>query len=192
MVFYKVSWFTVLYSFNNFSSRAHRDWLEGQSWSSFVVNPLCMRRRVTVVRSVCLLSHISPLECLFALKILSRTQQATKVQIFVGVLDLKPLRCRDPALLPLKAIHTVHHFPMKSICMCIIVLPRCKRPVWRKLHFLSYHWPVSPQWHELMARRVLHFSAFIDIINWACIIIHTPRVSTWGYLRMYIATSNNM
>ena len=49
---------------------------------------------------VCLLSHISPLERLFVLKTLSRTQRATKVKIFVGF-SLKPLRCRDPALPPL-------------------------------------------------------------------------------------------
>ena len=47
--------------------------------------------------SVCLLSHISPMERLFVLKTLSRTQRATKVKNFVGF-SLKPLRCRDPAL----------------------------------------------------------------------------------------------
>ena len=58
--------------------------------------------RVTVVvcLSVCLLSHISPMERLFVLKTLSRTQRATKVKKFVGF-SLKPLRCRDPALPPL-------------------------------------------------------------------------------------------
>ena len=45
----------------------------------------------------CLLSHISPLEHLFVLKILSRTPQATEVEIFVGI-SLKPLRCRDTLL----------------------------------------------------------------------------------------------
>ena len=49
---------------------------------------------------MCLLSHISPLERLFVLKTLSRTQRATKVKTFVGF-SLKPLRCRDPALPPL-------------------------------------------------------------------------------------------
>ena len=53
-----------------------------------------------VCLSVCLLSHISPMERLFVLKTLSRTQQATKVKKFVGF-SLKPLRCRDPALPPL-------------------------------------------------------------------------------------------
>ena len=50
--------------------------------------------------SVCLLSHISPMERLFVLKTLSRTQRATKVKKFVGF-SLKPFRCRDPALPPL-------------------------------------------------------------------------------------------
>ena len=64
-----------------------------------------MRRRVTVVVLsvcvcvfVCLLSHISPLERLFVLKILSPTQRATEVKNFVGF-SLKPLCCGDPALL---------------------------------------------------------------------------------------------
>ena len=55
---------------------------------------------VCVCLSVCLLSHISPMERLFVLKTLSRTQRATKVKTFVGF-SLKPLRCRDPALPPL-------------------------------------------------------------------------------------------
>ena len=55
---------------------------------------------VCVCVCVCLLSHISPMEHLFVLKTLSRTQRATKVKIFVGF-SLKPLRCRDPALPPL-------------------------------------------------------------------------------------------
>ena len=59
-----------------------------------------MRSEGWVCLSVCLLSHISPMERLFVLKTLSRTQRATKVKIFVGF-SLKPLRCRDPALPPL-------------------------------------------------------------------------------------------
>ena len=54
-----------------------------------------------MVRSVCLLSHISPLERLFVLKILSHTQQAMEVKKFVGF-SLTPLHCRDPVLLCLK------------------------------------------------------------------------------------------
>ena len=57
--------------------------------------------RVMVVGSVCLsvcrLSHISPLERLFVLKSMSRTQQATKVKKFVRF-SLKLLSCGDPAL----------------------------------------------------------------------------------------------
>ena len=55
---------------------------------------------LSVCLSVCLLSHISPMERLFVLKTLSRTQRATKVKKIVGF-SLKPLRCRDPALPPL-------------------------------------------------------------------------------------------
>ena len=58
------------------------------------------QRGLRVCVSVCLLSHISPMECLFVLKTLSRTQRATKVKKFVGF-SLKPLRCRDPAPPPL-------------------------------------------------------------------------------------------
>ena len=48
---------------------------------------------------VCLcVCHISPLERLFVLKILPRTQLATEVQKYVGF-SLKLLRCRVPALL---------------------------------------------------------------------------------------------
>ena len=46
---------------------------------------------VCVCVSVC--CHISPLERLFVLKILSRTQRATEVKTFVGF-SLKPLRSR--------------------------------------------------------------------------------------------------
>ena len=53
--------------------------------------------RVTVVGSVCLLSHISPMERLFVLKTLSRTQWATKVKKFVGF-SLKMLRCKARAV----------------------------------------------------------------------------------------------
>ena len=65
--------------------------------------------RVTVVGfsvclSVCLLSHISPMERLFVLKTLSRTQRATKVKKFVGF-SLKPLHCT--------AMRTVGHFSMR-------------------------------------------------------------------------------
>ena len=48
---------------------------------------------VCVCLSVCLLSHISPMERLFILKTLSRTQRATKVEKFVGICQ-KRLRSR--------------------------------------------------------------------------------------------------
>ena len=75
---------------------------------------------------VCLLSHISPLEHLFVLKTLSRTQRATKVKKFVGF-SLKPLRCRDPALPPLTAIRTYSRpfFLRKAARMRIIVFTTC-------------------------------------------------------------------
>ena len=50
-----------------------------------VVNPWrACAARVTVVGCVCLLSHISPMERLFVLKTLSRTQRATKVKKICG------------------------------------------------------------------------------------------------------------
>ena len=58
------------------------------------INPWRACARVTlVVLSVWLLSHISPLERLFVLKILSRTQRATEVKKFVGF-SLKQLRSK--------------------------------------------------------------------------------------------------
>ena len=68
----------------------------------YIINPprACVAK-VTVVGyvclSVCLLSHISPLECLFILKSMSRTQRAPNIKKFVGI-SLKPLHCGDPAL----------------------------------------------------------------------------------------------
>ena len=52
---------------------------------------------VLFIGSVCLLSHISPMERLFVLKTLSRTQRATKVKKFVGF-SLKMLRCKARAV----------------------------------------------------------------------------------------------
>ena len=79
------------------------------------INPwhTCAMRVNVVGLSVCLLSHISPLELVFILKILSRTQWATEVKIFVGF-SLKLLCCRDPVLPPL---NTVGHFPA-CILLC--------------------------------------------------------------------------
>ena len=67
--------------------------------SSDLINPrrACAARLqyliCAVCVSVCLLSHISPMERLFVLTTLSRTERATKVKIFVGIC-LKRLRSR--------------------------------------------------------------------------------------------------
>ena len=113
-----------------------------------------MHRRVTVVVRVCLLCHISPLECLSVLKILSHTQRATEVQNFVGF-SLKLLRCGDPVLPLLKAIRIVGYFPAEST----------------HAHYSVYY---------VMVPRVLHFSAFIvcRYIVACCI----PIVGEWGKL----------
>ena len=71
---------------------------------------------VCVCTCVCVCVYISPLECLFILKILSCTQRVMEVKKVVGF-SLKLLRCRDPALPPLKSytcICTVSHFPAES------------------------------------------------------------------------------
>ena len=84
-------------------SRVYTRMIHRRGFSTLVlfINPRrACAARVTVVGSVCLLSHISPMERLFVLKTLSRTQRATKVKKFVGF-SLKPLRCRDPAPPPL-------------------------------------------------------------------------------------------
>ena len=62
--------------------------------------------------SVCLLCHISPLEHLFALKILPRTQQASEVKKICRVFsENAPLqRSRTPS----RSIRTVSHFPTES------------------------------------------------------------------------------
>ena len=73
--------------------------------------------RVTVLVRVCPLSEISPLERLF---VLSRTQQATEIKIFVGF-SLKRLRCGDPALPPLNG-RLVGHFSAESARKRIIVI----------------------------------------------------------------------
>ena len=79
-----------------------------------------MRSEGWVCVSVCPLSHISPMERLFVLKTLSRTQRATKVKNFVGF-SLKPLRCRDPALPPLYGHTYSRPFFLRKARMRIIV-----------------------------------------------------------------------
>ena len=112
-----------------------------------------MRRRITVVGSVCvcLLSHISPLERPFVLKILSSTQRATEVKKFVGF-SLKPLHCRDPAL------------PRQYVRSAIFLQKV-------RIHISSIYHAVVP--------RVLHFSAFIGLGRFAPLALnaeHSPIV----------------
>ena len=81
---------------------------------------------------------------------ISVTGRGLCVKKFVGF-SLKPLRCRDPALPPLKAIRTVGHFPMEST----------------HAHYSIYHvvsglcGVIVSCGLSTMARRVLNFSAFI-------------------------------
>ena len=94
-----------------------------------------------VCLSVCLLRQNSPLERLFVLKILSRTQRAKEVKKFVGF-SLKPLRCEDPA-------------------------PSVERPyVWSAIFLLKARMRIiilikGHEYPERVSPRVLHFSAFI-------------------------------
>ena len=88
--------------------------------------------------SVCLLSHISPLEHLFILKILSRTQQAMEVKTIVGF-SLKPLCCRYT---PLPALYGYPFW----------------KPTCTLLACAFSRIPTS------LALRVLHFSAFIFLV----------------------------
>ena len=64
-----------------------------EGYGSWVCVCVCVSVCLCVCVSVCLLSHISLLERLFVLKILSRTQRATEAKKFVGF-SLKPLRSR--------------------------------------------------------------------------------------------------
>ena len=123
---------------------------------------------VCVCVCVCLLSHISPLEHLFVLKILSRTQRATEVKKIVGF-SLKPLHCGDPALPPLKAICTVGHFPAEST---------------------HAHYTCSSIYHAVLP-RVLHFSAFIlDLLGKT--LIKTYMCITHIYFSFSVAALNNI
>ena len=49
---------------------------------------------------VCLLSHISPLECLFVLNILSHTQRPTEVKNLVGFSETAPFKTYGVICLP--------------------------------------------------------------------------------------------
>ena len=74
-------------------------------------------------------------------------------QKFVGF-SLELLCCRDPALPLLNAIRTVGHFAHEHYSIYHVVSGQVVLPE------LPY-WADCPQWHGLMAQRVLHFSAFI-------------------------------
>ena len=75
--------------------------------------------------------HISPMERLFVMKTLSRSQRTTTVKMYVGF-SLKPLRCRDPALPPLcgraysrpffLAESTHAYGPRPALCFPVLVL----------------------------------------------------------------------
>ena len=93
-----------------------------------VFNPRRACARVTVVvvsvclsvcLCVCLLSHYSLQERLFVLKTLSRTQWATKVEIFVAF-SLTLLLCRDQALPPLDGHTFGRPFFLRITRMCIV------------------------------------------------------------------------
>ena len=99
---------THSFTFNNFYVTC--DWFFGYICDSggeiFNRPSAYMHKRVCLC--VRLLSHLSPLECLFVLKILSRTQRTIKIKTS-GL-----LRCRDPAP-PVERPHvTVSHFPVES------------------------------------------------------------------------------
>ena len=96
--------------------------LKQKLYMQVVINPrrACAARVTVVGLSVCVcvcpLSDISPLERLFVLKSISRTQRATKVKNFVGF-SLKPLRCRDPALPTLYSyMRSAIFFPCGRAC----------------------------------------------------------------------------
>ena len=80
---------------------------------------------------MCLLHHISRLECLFILKILSRTQWAMEVKIFVSFSRIL-LHCRDQTL----------------------------RPMYSRPFFCGKP-PYPLQYLPHVVVRVLHFNAFI-------------------------------
>ena len=92
-----------------------------------------------VCLSVCLLSQISPLEDLFVLKILSRTQRATEVKNCEFFSETSPLqRSSTP---PLKAIRTVDHFPAECACVfnhVYVVSGLCGSCC--ELSFVNCHW----------------------------------------------------
>ena len=125
-----------------------------------------MRRRVTVlVLSVCLcvcpLSHISPLERLFVMKLLSHTKWAMEVKKFVGF-SLKPLRCGDPALLHWKPYVRSAIF-LRKARMRIIVIKGHEYP--RRVFCTSVH----SFFHDYVKIGI------IQVLNRWCICIKITR-----------------
>ena len=89
-------------------------------FTEIVINPPYTRRRVGSV-CVCLFSHISPLERLFTMKILSHTPRATEVKKIVGFSALLQ-RSSTPSI----ESHTYSR-PFsyeKRACALYIVLPQ--------------------------------------------------------------------
>ena len=149
-----------------------------------------MRRRVTVVGSVCvclsvyegmgipvsqwtpesntgllccLLSHISPLVHLFVLKVC--TQQATEVKNN----PLKPLLCRDPVLLRWKPCCMYVPRTWQKAHMHIIV-----NTTWSG-HFFKFHQLplVMPGlWHELMTPCLHLENILIFLWHWQMQLVH--------------------
>ena len=108
-----------------------------------------------VCLSVCLLSHISPMERLFVLKTLSRAQQATKVKKFVGF-SLKPLRCRDPALPPLYGHAYSRPFFHAYFSCTRMHISRVYTPMIHRRGFSTFHYTCSclpPLLLPLLSRR---------------------------------------
>ena len=96
------------------------------SFTTLFVNPRrTCATRVMVVGSVCLsvcrLSHISPLEHLFVLKLTTHTQRATKVKRIVGI-SLKLLRCGNTPLPALYGYLCSPPFYSVKMCMRIVFL----------------------------------------------------------------------
>ena len=155
-----------------------------------LVNPrrVCAAR-VIVLGSVCLsvclsvlLSHISPMEHLFVLKTLSRTQQARKVKQFVGIC-LKRLRSRvmPRKISPLDTQQSARGYPtiVNNIQLCpkrCLLMPLARvgvrtesitRYSYNERHgqFPRTRIGIVLDTRYAFAPRVLHFSAFHWIIS---------------------------
>ena len=102
--------------------------------------------------SVCLLSHISPMERLFVLKPLSRTQRATKVKNFVGFSEkTAPLQrsstpsvvrpCVQSAIFLRKARMRIIVFTTwwTGSGHCVIINPGCAATSAQKLKWPFYY-----------------------------------------------------